>query len=129
MSNGISEVLSAFGSYSSQQRIVSATLLSGPGGSSFFDPLTNSNAFNARLEKHLDNVRKGRGYLTSGVDKDIAAKSYNSSSSLSSLNPNALRQYAGYLSGLSYDSKARFINGVSGGTQLLDKLTQINKTA
>ena len=122
-------MLSAYGSYSSQQRIVSATLLSGPGGSSYFDPLSTSNLFNARLEKNLDDVRKGRGYLTSGVDKDIAAKSFNSSNSLSNLNPNALRQYSGYLSGLSYDSKARFINGVSGGTQLLDQLNQINRTA
>jgi hypothetical protein len=129
MSNGISGLLSSLGSYSSQQLIVSATLLSGPGGSSYLDPLTNSNAFNSRLERHLDDVSKGRGYLTSGVDKDLAAKSYGSGTTLANLNPNASRQYAGYLSGFGYNAKARFVNGVSGSTQLLSQLNQLNKTA
>lgn len=72
----------------------------------------NRNAFQIKLEKHLDDRSKGRGYLSSGVSVEIHEKIKESSSRVNLNNPESSASYSGYLSGLTYSKRARFATSV-----------------
>ncbi|RIL11185.1 MAG: hypothetical protein DCC75_02850 [Proteobacteria bacterium] len=75
-----------------------------------------------RLEKHLDDVNKGRGYLSSGVVKEIAAKAISSDNFLAGSNPKAFINYNAYSTMFAYDSKARYLNAINGTVETLQRL-------
>jgi hypothetical protein len=68
--------------------------------------------FSSKLEKHIDDVRRGNGNLSSDVAAAISAKAESTSQLLAQSDPKALKNYSGYLTLLGYDKKARFVNSL-----------------
>ncbi|MCO6432370.1 MAG: hypothetical protein J5J00_16065 [Deltaproteobacteria bacterium] len=65
-------------------------------------------AFINKLEKHLDDHRRGRGYLSSGTGSEVK-KQHISNRDLA---PSHLSLYSGYSTFLGYGSKAYFAHSV-----------------
>lgn len=82
----------------------------------------NQSLFTAKLEKHIDDVRRGEGYLTQDVGAAVAEKSEAASAALATSNPEALKNYSAYLTVLSYDKKARYVNSVDGTTKAVSTI-------
>ena len=90
-------------------------------------PLDDSSSQNAvvnKIEKHINDVRRGYGNLSKDVSYLLGQQSSNASAILSQKNPRALALYSGYLSGLRYDRAARFVNGVEFGIKNLDQISK-----
>lgn len=85
----------------------------------------SQNAVVNKIEKHIDDVKKGNGDVSRDVPYLLGQQDSNASTILSQTNPKALALYSGYLSGLRYDRAARFVNGVDYN---LTSLAQIRKT-
>lgn len=78
-----------------------------------------------RLEKHLDDYRKGRGNISSEVMEEISAAKAETHDYLAHRDPKALLQYSAYSTMLRYDRKARFANGIN---KAVDALRLLDKT-
>ena len=102
---------------------VSIEKLGLPRGSS--DPLISSldgNYFRGKLEKHLNDVDHGVGYLSKDTGAAVLGLQSSASDQIGSLNFKALSQYSGYLTALTYDQRARFVTGVEQSTNLLSSI-------
>jgi hypothetical protein len=77
------------------------------------------------LEKHLDDVRKGKGYLSRQITKEVAKKRANSAEALSTIDPSLARLYNGISTGLSYSKGARFISGVEQSIRTAQRLLDL----
>jgi hypothetical protein len=82
----------------------------------------NQSLFASKLEKHIDDVRHGEDYLTQDVGAAVAEKSDAASSALAASDPEALKNYSAYLTVLSYDKKARYVNSVDGTTKAVSTI-------
>ena len=80
-------------------------------------PSISRTKYIGELEKHLSDYRSGNGNLPSNAPQEISRQLYSASSALSSFDPKASQQLAGYLTGLTYSQRARFINGVESATE------------
>lgn len=74
------------------------------------------------IEKHLDDYEKGRGKISKAVSVEIGRKQRSASNLLAGMNPGAFQDYNGYLSTLSYSSRARFVDGVNDAAQTLSRI-------
>ena len=90
---------------------------------------SNRSQFTAELEKYLDDAKKGRPGTYSRVSPELQRRRAESAQFYGDSKPTLLDEYSGYLSGLRGAQKARFINGVNGGTQTLSSLDSINRIA
>lgn len=84
-------------------------------------------AFSQKVERHIDDVKKGRGNLSKDVAKQLSAKDFQTASNLQSLNPKALSQYGAYATAFGYDNKARYVNGVNGASNTAKDIDQAQK--
>ncbi|MCI5065978.1 hypothetical protein MRY87_09665 [bacterium] len=75
--------------------------------------LVGNNRLVGNVEKHLDDFKKGKGYLSKEVMKDVFERQARSSTELSQIDPSLSRLYNGISTGLTYSKKARFISGTS----------------
>ncbi len=82
----------------------------------------NQSLFNARIEKHIDDVRRGDGALSAGVAVELERRDQQASTALAASDPESASIYAGYSTALGYDKKARFISSVSLTTQSLGEI-------
>lgn len=74
------------------------------------------------LEKHLDDYRKGRAYLsgsTAGKLRDMHAEN---GEALSVHSPKSFNQYLAYSSGMDYEQRGRYINFMSDLRENLDHM-------
>jgi hypothetical protein len=69
----------------------------------------SDSSFRLRLEKHISDVAKGKGYLSSEVPAELDEKDSRVNASLSKTDPKMLKLYQGFISGLAYDKKARVV--------------------
>ena len=101
----------------------------------------SSNHFRTKLERHLDDVSKGKGNLSQEVSKELSYKNSSNSTDLAKSDPKLLKDYMGYLSALRYDRRARFVTSVqetahatkqigneSDASKLSDFLLEVQKT-
>lgn len=102
---------------SSQTRRASVSDLTKPSGTGFV----------GRLEKHLDDVRKNKGYLSKGVNVELSGQDRANNNFLSGSAPKLLADYAGYSSIFAYDKRARFVSGVRQSTEALGRLNNSDK--
>jgi hypothetical protein len=65
--------------------------------------------FRLKLEKHLDDVKKSKGYLDSEMPSEINMRAYSSAQALT---PKLSLTYGAYLSTLNYAQLARMITGI-----------------
>jgi hypothetical protein len=75
-----------------------------------------------KVEKHLDDVRKGKGYLSKDVNKDIKNQHLNTSFDLADLDPKMARLYNSFSTAFSYSKSARYIAGVERGVKTFKKI-------
>ncbi|MCB0329894.1 MAG: hypothetical protein KDD70_09525 [Bdellovibrionales bacterium] len=87
--------------------------------------LLGNNKLLTDVEKHLDDVKKGKGYLSKEVNGKVRQKQALSSSELASINPSLSTLYNGVSSGLSYAKNARFVTGVSQSIETFKRLVDI----
>lgn len=74
---------------------------------------TNQDLFASNLEARFSNARSGAyTYTDKQFDNEIASRDGSINQSLSSSDPNTLRSYSGYLSGLGYNNSARLVSNV-----------------
>lgn len=77
------------------------------------------------LEKHIDDYRKGRAYLSERTLPRINGLHNKNGNMLSGYSPDALLNYRSYTTMLSYSNRSRFVSGVSGGNGLIAALQNI----
>ena len=70
-------------------------------------------AFSIRLEKHLDDYRKGRGNVSKHVSAEVNQKDISANNILTSSDPSAGLLYGTYQSVFSYSQRARFVKAIS----------------
>ena len=70
----------------------------------------SSTAFRTKLEKHLDDFSKGKGYLSGEVSHEIQTKNFEN---FNTLQPDQLALYGQYGSFLTYSNKARYVTSVN----------------
>ncbi len=93
--------------------------------SSISNTLLDDKALLPKLEKHIDDYQKGKGYLSKGISKKIRAQAISSSSTLSEIDPSLSTLYNNYSTGLSYTSKARFTYGINKSVETSRKLLDL----
>jgi len=87
----------------------------------------NDDSFSVRLSKHLDDFRRGEGYLSSRVPGELYQKSGKTASLFAAEDPSASALYNAYSTGLGYESRARFIQGLSGTANAASELRGLSK--
>lgn len=90
------------------------------------------NDFTVKLERYLDDYRKGRARPSDSVPAELREIAAVSSNTLSRTNPRLSSLAATYSSGLSYDRYARFTSGVGEASETyktLDSLAEQLKAA
>ncbi|MCB0354947.1 MAG: hypothetical protein KDD64_15545 [Bdellovibrionales bacterium] len=79
----------------------------------------------SKVEKHLDDVSKGKGNLSQDTGKAIQSKKGETGDLLSRLSPADFKTYNSVLSALSYQTRARFIVGVEESVKTAQKLSRL----
>lgn len=74
------------------------------------------------LEKHLNDVKKGKGYLSKDIPYGLFKAQTSSADILSQRDPTSFGLYQSYLTTFSYDNRARFISGIERAAKTLNKL-------
>ncbi|MDC0357238.1 hypothetical protein OAO01_00350 [Oligoflexia bacterium] len=77
----------------------------------------------AKVEKHLDDYSKGKGYLSSRTAKGLSTLNRANSSMLSQADPAAFSNYLAFSTGMDYMQKSRFVHSVN---ELASNLRAIN---
>jgi len=85
----------------------------------------NNNRFVNALEKHIDDYKKGKGYISSAITGDIRSINVKNNNILAGTDPSLLAQYQGYKTLLPYDERSRFVYGMNTSTDLLADITNI----
>ena len=106
---------SLFSSLQSKSKLIQAALggSSSKGNSDAAVPQISGNYFRFKLERHLEDVSKGRGHLSKGVSGELRQKSHATSSYLSQTDPSVLSQYSAYSTAFAYDKQARFVTSIN----------------
>lgn len=96
-------------------------------GSSSFNPkeLLGSNKLLSDVEKHIDDVKKHKGYLSKGVAKEVTSRYFQSANELSDIDPKLSLLYNSVSTGLSYGRNARFVSGVSSSVHTTRRLLDL----
>ena len=71
------------------------------------------NSFTAKLERHINDVKQNKGYLTKSTSAEVKQKQREANSYLASTDPKAMSNFSSLAGSLRYDRSARFVNGVS----------------
>ncbi|MBN8548909.1 MAG: hypothetical protein J0M12_06310 [Deltaproteobacteria bacterium] len=78
--------------------------------------------FNAKLEKHLDDVSHGQANLSSDVAEALFQKGQDTSAALAQSDPAALKDYAAYSTILGYNNRARYVSALDQTTRTLSNI-------
>jgi hypothetical protein len=95
-----------------------------PAKNSIAKKTSSSASFTSDVEKHLDDYRKGKAYLSEETSKELARQSQGASDILGSLSPEARSMYSGYLTGLSYERKSRFVQQAYEASENIASISQ-----
>lgn len=82
---------------------------------------SSRSGFVSKLEKHLDDVQKNRGFNTRQVGAAVRTKGFEASKSLAQANLRASSNFHGYQTMMRYDQHSRFVNGVADSQYYMDK--------
>ena len=75
-----------------------------------------------RLEKHLDDVSKGRGYLSKEVGAELSDQNRANNELLSKQDPRQLAKYAAYSTAFTYSNKARYVHNSNDAFVAVDRI-------
>jgi hypothetical protein len=87
----------------------------------------NEDAFSLRVSRHLDDYRRGEGYLSKSVAGELYSRSGRTASLLAAEDPRAAARYNEYTTGFGYESRARFIQGVDSAATTASSIRQLQK--
>lgn len=82
-------------------------------------------AFMSNLEKHLDDYKKGKGYLSRETSKEVARQSQGAYQMFSEFDLSASNMFSGYLTGLSYEKRSRYINQAHETAENLSRISRL----
>ena len=83
----------------------------------------SGNAFFGKLEKHIDDYDKGKGNLSREMYGELGDKNSETAQILGQTSPDNALLYASYLTAdFSYDSEARFVNGLNNAAKTVSAL-------
>ncbi len=88
----------------------------------FLDLDGNPSIFRKKLEKHLDDVRKGRPQASKEVNSNLGDLNIAADNYLANNHPATLANYSAYLGALDYARRARYITGVYEASRALSKI-------
>ena len=77
------------------------------------------------LEKHLSDVRQGKGNLSKNTSLELSTVDLSNASQLARQNPRAASLYGGYLSALPYEQRSRFVSNIYDANQNLSTLNDV----
>jgi hypothetical protein len=80
---------------------------------------SGNQVFRLRLEKHLDDVKKGKGYLESQIGKGLQVRHNDNGTTLNEFDPKSGRSYSGFYTALNYKERARYSTGINDATKLV----------
>jgi hypothetical protein len=80
--------------------------------------------FKMKLEKHLDDYKKGKGYLEPKVSSALQNRHNMNNSELNNFDPSSGRAYSSYYSGLKYSERSRFTAGVNDAAKLVKNVNK-----
>jgi hypothetical protein len=75
--------------------------------------VSSFSSFTNKVEKHLNDVKKNKAYLSNQVSGALRAKKNQAASYFASNNIEAFSKFTALTTAFGYDKKARLINGVS----------------
>lgn len=87
----------------------------------------SQNTFFGDVEKHIDDYKKGRGYLSKETAGILGQRDTDTASALAYSNVRASKLYTGYSTTFGYDKHARFVEGLSFSIQSTLKISSIYK--
>jgi len=67
----------------------------------------------SKLEKHLDDYEKGKGYLSNQTAKGLQQLKRNNATTLSRTSPGSFSDYLAYSSALGYKQNSRFVHSIN----------------
>jgi len=76
------------------------------------------------LEKHLDDVSKGKGYLSKEIDSQLGDLDQNSSALLAANDPKSVALYSAYSTAFTYNERAHFVNSIADTASALNSLSR-----
>lgn len=79
----------------------------------------------SKLEKHLDDYQKGKGYLSKDVSKELKSLHHLNSNELSQGKPGQLKSYLAYSTGMNYQQRSRYVHAVNEMSENLKNLHRI----
>ncbi len=80
-----------------------------------------------KLEKHLDDYRKGRGYLSNDTAVEVSLNAQDTASQLANYSPKSLKLYSAYTTAFDYEARSRYFNGLSETAQAAESITEAAK--
>ena len=87
----------------------------------------SQNEFSIKLEKHLYDVSKGRGYLSSATADELIRRDIENGTSLAQRDPDASSRYLAFTTAFTYDKRARLVNSINGSLETLKTLDEVVK--
>ncbi|MCB0332082.1 MAG: hypothetical protein KDD55_01215 [Bdellovibrionales bacterium] len=82
-----------------------------------------------KVEKHLDDYEKGKGYLSSDIAKGLKNLKIESATNLAQIDPKAFTNYTVLLGTFNYSQRARFIQGADKGIETALKIRNLHEIA
>ncbi len=85
----------------------------------------SENSFRSDFEEYIDRSKRGLPTGDLNVNQELGKRLTNSSDSLSKMDPKALEKYSGYVSGLSYNKRGRFVAYLSEAIESSEQLLNL----
>ncbi len=82
-----------------------------------------------KVEKHLDDYEKGKGYLSNNIAKGLKNLKIESATNLAKIDPGAFTNYTVLLGTVNYSQRARFIQGADQGIETAMKIRNLHDIA
>lgn len=88
----------------------------------------SAGVFRNNLEKHLNDVRKNKGYLSQEVSREVRLKHQENSVNLN-IEQDLASNYSGYYTALDYEQRARYTVGINEATKTVDSIQSASENA
>ena len=87
----------------------------------------SEDSFSLKLSKHLSDYRRGEGYLSKETAGEIYQRLGRAAARLSENDPRAAASFNAYSTGFSYESRARFVQGVEQSSRTSATLLELGR--
>ncbi|MCB0317668.1 MAG: hypothetical protein KDD56_02860 [Bdellovibrionales bacterium] len=86
-----------------------------------------NNLSSVKIEKHIDDYEKGKGYLSKSISADLRKLDLDNSLKLASQDITAFKSYLLNSTALNYQNKARYIEAVSDAAETVSRINSASE--